>query len=76
MTIFQVIDTLQVDDNTSVIIEGNGDLLKNGIGVLDENGKPYEVLSVAMVKEGSEPEALQRTMILIEGKFSSKKLFV
>jgi hypothetical protein len=76
MVIYNVIDTLPIGNDTSVLIDGDGKHFKNGVGVLDENGKPYEVLTVAMSSGKNVDDLLNKTSLLIKGKFSSKKLFV
>jgi hypothetical protein len=76
MVIYNVIDTLPIGNNTSVLIDGDGKYFKNGVGILDENGKPYEVLTVAMSSGRNIDDLLNKTSLLVKGKFSSKKLFV
>lgn len=74
MTILEVIGSMPVEENTSVIVKGDGELLKNGIGILDSDGKPHRIISVGM----SSPEnAKDRTTpILVEGKFDSDRIYV
>lgn len=76
MTIYKVLGTMPIDENTAVTIDGRGDLFKNGVGVLDENGKPYEVLSVAMTGGENVEEMLTKTSLLIKGSFSSKLMYI
>ena len=45
MIVCSILNTLPIDDNTAVVVEGSRDLFRSGTGVLDENGKPYVVLS-------------------------------
>ena len=47
MTICNVLSTMSVGNNTAVV-DGSGELFRNVMGILDENGKPYEVLSVGV----------------------------
>lgn len=75
MTIYNVLSKLTVGADTALVIEGPRELLKNGIGVLDENGKPFEVLSIGMDNLISFDNALNRTSLLISGKFESKNYF-
>ena len=77
MTVCKVLSTLPVGEDTAVVVEGAAKLFKNGTGILDESGKPYVVLSVGM--EGGHvdlDDVINKECLLIEGKFSSKKLFV
>lgn len=72
----KVLGVLPVGENTSVIISGDGQDLKNGIWVKDENGKRYHLLSVGM-DAGTDPEAIGKTTIfLIEGRFEAKSIIV
>lgn len=75
MTICNVLSTMDIDENTAVVVDGSRGLFKNGIGVLDENGKPFEVISVGMDISDNEDIA-EKTTLLVGGKFSSKKMFV
>lgn len=73
MQVHDIINTLKIGDNTSVIINDKGKDIKNGIGVLDEKGQPYIVLSVGMNKaKGS----IRTTTLLIKGHFDSRKTFI
>ena len=31
---------MSVGDNTAIVVDGKGNLFHNGVGILDENGKP------------------------------------
>ncbi|MBQ8318979.1 MAG: hypothetical protein IJX85_11595 [Lachnospiraceae bacterium] len=75
MLVYNVIATLPIEENTSVLIDGDGKDFKNGTGVLDDKGFPYEVLSVGM-SCGDADEMLKRTSLLIKGNFASEKLYV
>ncbi len=78
MIIYNVLDTIRIGDNTSVLIDGKSTPFKNGVGVLDGNGKPYEVLSVGMSSSSNSDtkELLSKTSLLVKGNFSSDKLYV
>ena len=77
MTICNVLKTMVVGDNTAVVVEGSGSLFRNGVGVLDENGKPYEVLSVGMDSLiNMDNMSDDKTSLLLSGLFSSNKMFV
>jgi hypothetical protein len=73
MKVFKVIDTLKIGDNTSIIINDKGSEIKNGVGILDEYGKPYVVLSVGM---NNNKGRMDTTTLLIEGAFNSSKIFL
>jgi hypothetical protein len=73
MKVFNVVDMLKIGDNTSIIIDDKGADIKNGIGILDEYGKPHIVLSVGMNNNKGRMDA---TTLLIEGAFNSNKIFL
>ena len=73
MTVFKVIGRMSVGDNTAIVVDGKGNLFHNGVGILDENGKPYEV---GMDSGVNVEEMLNKTSLLIEGNFVSSKLFI
>ena len=76
MTICNVLSTLTIDENTAVVVDSSRELFKNGIGVLDENGKPFEVLSVGMDNILSTDNMSGKVSLLLAGNFSSQRLFV
>lgn len=76
MTICNVLATMTIDDNTAVAVEGKRELFYNGIGVLDENGKPFEVLTVGMNYFTDVNDLMDKTPLLIKGNFVSKKMYV
>ena len=76
MTVLEVLDYKPINGNTAVIVKGTGDNLKNGIGILDSNGKPYLVISVGMTSPLDDSAKERSTPILVEGDFSSKRIFV
>ena len=67
---------MKIGDNTAVVVDGSGELFRNGIGILDENGKPYEVLSVGMETAADTDDASDKTSLLLNGSFLSKKMFI
>ena len=75
MTICNILSTLPVGDDTAVVAEGERALFRQGTGILDENGKPFEVKSVGL--DGiKEEDPGDKFTLLIAGSFSSEKLFV
>ncbi len=76
MTICNVMSTLPIDENTAVVVDGARELFRNGMGVLDEKGKPFEVLSVGMDNIiGSDTEPA-KVSLLIAGRFNSQKMYI
>jgi len=78
MTIYNVLSVLPVNNDTAVVVECPREMFKNGIGVLDEDGKPHEVISVGMdrIGNGNVENMTGKTSLLISGSFSSKKIYV
>ncbi len=77
MTICKVLSTLPIDENTAIVVEGSRELFRNGIGILDESGKPYEVLSVGMDDSADATiESIDKSSLLVRGTFSSSRIYV
>ena len=77
MTICRVLSMLPIDDNTAIVVEGSRELFRNGIGILDESGKPYEVLSVGMDDNiDAKSESFDKSSLLVSGTFSSSRIYV
>ena len=76
MTICNVLKTISVGEKTAIVVDGSGDLFRNGTGVLDEKGKPYEVLSVGMDMIVNEEDRIGKTTLLLTGDFLSSKIYV
>lgn len=75
MTICNVLSTMSVGNNTAVV-DGSGELFRNVMGILDENGKPYEVLSVGVDSMVDADDILNKTSLLLNSSFISKRMFV
>ena len=73
MTILDVIETAPINGDTTLIVKGDDSILKNGIGILDATGKPYKIKSVGLTSNDGERST---TPLLVEGEFSSTKIFV
>ena len=73
MTILDVIETAPLNGDTTLIVSGDDSVLKNGIGILDANGKPYKVKSVGLTSGDGNRIT---TPLLVEGDFSSYRIFV
>jgi hypothetical protein len=76
MTVCNILNTLPIGNDTAVVVEGSRDLFQIGTGVLDENGKPYVVLSVGMEEYFNPEDMMNKSSLLLEGNFASKRLFV
>ncbi len=73
MTILNIVDLAAINYDTTVIVQGDDSVLKNRIGILDDNRMPYLVKSIELTSsEGTETTV----PILVEGKLSSSRLYV
>lgn len=75
MRICNVLSTLKIGSDTAVVVDGSREFFSNGVGVLDEKGRPYVVLSVGM-DSGTNVVEDDKASLLIEGRFVSKRLFI
>ena len=73
MTILDVIETAPINGDTTVIVKGDDSILRNGIGILDVEGKPFRIKSVGLTS--GEGDGIT-TPLLVEGIFSSTRIFV
>lgn len=73
MTILDVVGTAPINGDTTVIVKGDDSVLKNGIGILDAEGKPYKLISVGLAAGTGDGRT---TPLLVEGSFDSTKIFV
>ena len=76
MTICNVLGMMPIGDNTAIIVDNDGELFRNGIGILDEEGRPFEVLSVGMDSGVESKDMMDKTSLLVKGKFTSNRIFV
>ncbi len=76
MPAYNVLSTMTVDGNTAAVVDGSGELFHNGISVQDENGKSYEVISVGTGSAIKGDALLDKTSLLIKGKFESKRILL
>ena len=63
-------------NNTAVVVDCRGEQLRNGIDIKDENGQTYKLLSVGMDGGSIDKSSFDKTSLLIEGSFSSKRIIV
>ena len=75
-TTYNVLDTMAVGKDTAVVVDCNGEELRNEIIVKDEKNQDYKVLSVGLVAGWHDENSYDKTTILIEGSYSSKKIIV
>lgn len=76
MTVCNVLDTLTIGNDTAIVVDSSRELFRNGTGILDENGKPFEVLSVGLDDIIDMDADSEKASLLLSGKFSSHKIFV
>ena len=73
MTILEVVGTAAINGDTTVIVKGDDSVLKNGIGILDDEGKPYKIISVGLTSGSDNGNT---TPLLVEGVFASNRIYV
>ena len=73
MRALEVKDILSVGKNTLIAVADKCSDIKNGSALLDANGKPYEILSIAT---NSNKNGITTTNILVEGQFKSNKIYL
>lgn len=73
MTIMEVIEYAPINGDTTVVVRGDDSILKNGIGILDTNGKPYKIKSVGLTSGIGDSTT---TPLLVEGTFESPRIYV
>lgn len=76
MATYNVLDTMAMGKDTAVVLECRGNEFSNGIMIKDENNQEYTVLSVGLVGGRHDKTSYDKTTILIEGSFTSKKITV
>lgn len=77
MQLFNVINTIRIGNNTSVLVAGKGTSFKNEMMVSDAKGKIYKVIAVGMSGGVLDVNnALDKTSLLVEGIFLSNKIYV
>ena len=76
MKVYNILSTLDVGNNTSVIVDAPMREFYKGIGIIDENGKPHEVLSIGMSCGSDAADSVNSANLLVQGKFVSKKMYV
>jgi hypothetical protein len=69
----KVLNTLKIENNTSIFIDSNGFGIKTGDTVQDEYGVKHKVLSVGMTNTHG---SMTTTSLLIEGTFNSSKICI
>jgi hypothetical protein len=67
---------MRISENTAVVVDNPRDMFRNGMQVLDGDGKMYEVLSVGIELLNDFASESNKTSLLIAGEFSSDKLYV
>ena len=77
MKVCEVYATMDIDGNTAASVEGGRELYGEGVGILDDNGTPHVILSVGIdCYNHVSDDMFNKSTILIEGKFDSKRLYI
>ena len=73
MLILDVVGTAPINGDTTVIVKGDDSTMRNGTGILDDDGNQYKIISVGLTSGlGKE----KTTPLLVEGEFASSRIFV
>ena len=59
----KVLDIFRIGDKLSVTLEGKCEEIKNGSQLIDDSGKKYEILSVAMVRSDNPSDFSKTTTV-------------
>ncbi len=76
MTICNVLSTISIGKNTAIVVDSSRDLFRNGTGILDEKGRPHEVISVGMDNLIPSPVPSDKVSLLVSGRLSTGKIYV
>ena len=61
----KVLDVFQIGNNLSVTLEGKCAEIKNGSTLIGNDGKKYEIISVAMVRSDDPTDFSKTTTVLM-----------
>ena len=73
---YNVMNTMDVGNNTAVIIDGTGELFSKGAQILSDSGSRYSVVSVGMLNGESFGRRAKNATIIVRGKFSSQAIYI
>jgi len=76
MASYNVLMTTAIGNNTAVVVDCPGTEFRNGIEIKDENNQTYKLLSVGLIGGRVDVSSFEKTTILVEGIFTSKKIIV
>lgn len=62
---FRVLDVFKIGETLSVTLNGNGEMIRNGSKLADNNGRVYTVVSVGMTKHNNLSDISKITNVLI-----------
>lgn len=76
MASYNVLMAKAIGNNTAIVVDCPGKEFRNGIEIKDENNQTFKLLSVGLVGGRVNVSSFEKTTILVEGIFTSKKIIV
>lgn len=76
MLIYNVVDTMDVGNNTAVIIDGYNEFIDKGTLILSDAGTSHQVISSELYGSKAVRKRSRRTALIVRGKFHSPKIYV
>lgn len=73
---YNVVNTMNVGNNTAVIIDGSSEMFSKGTVIISDSGTSYQVMSVGMLNGEAVRSKARNTTLVIRGRFQSPKIYV
>lgn len=76
MLVYNVLSSMDMGNNTAIIIDGGSSEIGKGTTVLNDSGSAYRVVSYEAFKTRKFGQNITNASVVIHGKFSSAKMYV
>lgn len=76
MLVYNVLSSMDMGNNTAVIIDGCTNTIEKGTTVLNDRGAAYKVISYEDFKIRKYGRNTTNASIVIHGKFESEKVYI
>lgn len=76
MLVYNVLSSMDMGNNTAVIIDGSTSAIEKGTTILNDHGAAYKVISYEDFKIRKYGHNTVNASLVIHGKFNSPKLYV
>lgn len=76
MLVYNVISSMDMGNNTAVIIDGSTNSIEKGTTILNDNGAAYKVISYEDFKIKKYGHNTTNASLVIHGKFESEKVYI